>query len=305
MRKQIFFRLCLVILILAMLPLPAVNADTPVETEYDCSMTLHYTRDGVAFPDLAIGIYRIANVATNGHFNLIAPYSGYPVNIHGVTSQTEWRAVTQTLCSYIAADQLAADRTERTNADGTAVFRHLETGMYLISGVRAENEDAIYQFEPFLIYLPTPQPDGTHNYNVEARPKCSAFTPKEEYKVVKLWKDSGYTKQRPKSVTIEIYKDGALHTTVELSKENDWSYFWKTADTDSVWTVVETDLPDDYKVSITTKDNTITVTNTRSGKPEEPPKTGDTFPFLTYVTAMCVSGSLLLVLTFLRRRKCG
>ena len=65
---------------------------------------------------------------------------------------------------------------------------------------------------------------------MEAIPKPSSFTPITEYKIVKLWKDTGHTSKRPQKVEIEILKDGKLPDTVILTPDGSWSHSRKPND---------------------------------------------------------------------------
>ena len=303
MKKQMFFRLCMVLLLLLTLPLPA-RAYAPVETEYPCSITLHYGKGDVTFPDLEIAAYRIASVTSYGYFELVTPFSGYPVDIHNVHSQAEWKAIAETLSSYIAANKVSPTQTQETDEDGSAVFTDLQTGMYLITGIRAESDDAVYQFDPCILLLPTPQQNGSHVYDLEAKPKCSDYTEITEYSVRKIWKDQGSDRKRPVSITVEIYKDSVLQDTVTLSKKNNWIHSWKVEADGATWSVVETDVPSSYKVSITSSGDIFTITNTAKNKPGNPPaETGDTTPIQFYMTVMCISGCLLMILGTTAKRK--
>lgn len=303
MKKRISCLVCLLILCWSILPAKAA-AVTPLEPERKCTMTLHYTQDDTGFPDLEIRIYRVAEAFPDGSYELIQPFSDYPVNIHGITSQEEWKIAATTLTSYIAANAVPPDRTEKTTADGSVVFSDLETGLYLIQGTTAENDNGTYLFDDFMMYLPTPTPEEGFDYDVEAKPKCSSFVPKTEYKVVKLWKDSGYSGSRPKSVTVEIRRDGKLFQTVTLNSRNHWSYSWRVSDDDTgKWTVAEQDVPGEYTVSVSQRAAVFTITNTRKVPAVQPPKTGDTFAFWPWVLTMCLSGSLLMIVSVYHKRK--
>lgn len=269
-------------------------------------MTLHYAKDGTGFSCLEIRIFRVAEAFSDGSFDPIPPFSGYPVNIHGITSQAEWKITATTLISYIAANDVQPDRTEKTAADGSVVFSDLETGLYLIKGITTENDTGTYLFEDFMIYLPTPDPEAGFDYDVEARPKCSSYVPKTEYKVVKLWKDDGYSGSRPKSVTVELRKDGTLQDTVTLNSGNSWSHSWKVSANDTgKWTLAEKDVPGEYTVAISEQSAVFTITNTRKAPASQPPKTGDTFAFWPWGMTMCLSGSLLTIVSIYHKRKTG
>lgn len=305
MKKRLISLLTLMILLCALLPAP-VSAVTPLDIYADCSLTLHYTQEGVGFPGLDIDVYQIAKARVDGTYYLADPFSSYPVNIHGIRSQREWDVVASTYKSFIVAKQVPATATGKTGSNGTLVLENLEPGLYLVMGVTAENDSGIYEFNTFLIYIPAPTDHGGYDYDVEAVPKCIHRVPKTQYRVVKLWKDTGYTASRPKEVTVEIYKDSVLWETVKLNTANNWTYTWRVPENqDGKWTVTEKEVPQNYTVTIAEADGTFTVTNSRKADPEEPPKTGDMFPLWPAVLTMCISGSLLVILGiyWLRKRK--
>lgn len=302
MRKRFLALLCLAVICLMMLrPFP-VSAVT-LDPEAEASLTLHYQKDGKSFEDLKVSIYRVAEAFSNGTFKLIAPFSSYPVNIYHVTSQEQWKNITSTLSAYIVADQVAPDREEQTDAQGIASFAGLKTGLYLVSEVVAENSDGTYVFNQFMVYLPTPQPDGTYDYTIEANPKCIQFVPKTHYTVTKLWQDAGNQSARPKEVTVDIYKDGVLQETQILSAGNNWSYTWYVSVEDpGKWTVTERSVAEPYKVTIQENGSSFSIINTCQTQPK-PPQTGDSFAPLPWILAMCISGVLLLILGIYGRRR--
>ncbi len=304
MKKRILPLILLMVMCFAALRPLCAKAVTPLDPDAKASLTLHYQKDGVAFGDLPIGIYRVAEAFSDGTFELIEPFSSYPVNIHGITKQEQWHNVTQTLYSYIVANQVAPDQEAKTDANGTVRFSNLETGLYFVREVITENTSGTYVFNQFMVYVPTPQPDGSYDYEVEAKPKCTNFLPKKQYSVTKLWQDGGNQNVRPKEVTIDIYKDGVLHNTQVLNSDNNWSYTWYVSGNDQgKWTVAEKDVPDGYKVNIQQNGSTFSIINTYQTTPETP-QTGDTFTPLLWIMLMCFSGIMLVILgVYSRRRK--
>ena len=103
MRKRALSAICLLILIFSMISFPVANA-IPVDTGRKCTLTLHYTQNQQGFQDLEIGIYRVASVSSDGYYQLILPFSDYPVNIYNITSQKEWKDVAATLTAYILSN---------------------------------------------------------------------------------------------------------------------------------------------------------------------------------------------------------
>lgn len=305
MKKRILPLILLMVMCLAALRPLCVQAVTPLDPDAQASLTLHYQKDGVAFADLPIGIYRVAQAFPDGAFGLIEPFASYPIDIHGITMQEQWHYIAQTLCAYIVADQVAPDYEAKTDADGTVCFSDLKTGLYFVREVIAENTSGTYVFNQFLVYVPTPQPDGSYNYAAEAKPKCTNFVPKTQYTVTKLWQDDGNQSTRPAAVTVDIYKDGALQETQILDAGNNWSYTWSVSEADyGKWTVTERSVPDDYKVTVRENGNAFSIINTRRGQ-SQIPQTGDTFTPLPWIIAMCFSGVMLLILGIYGRRRRG
>ena len=301
--KKRFLTLILAIMSLAMLrPLP-VRATTPPDSDVEASLTLHYQKDETAFTDLSLGIYRIAEVLPSGSYQLIDPYASYPIYIHSITSQEQWQHIAQTLYSYIVADGIAPDREAKTDSNGSVCFSDLPTGLYFVREVTAENTDGTYIFNQFLIYVPTPQPDGTYNYIVEAKPKCTSFVPKSQYTVTKLWQDAGNQHLRPQEVTIDIYRDGVLYETQLLNAANDWTYTWYVSKEDpGKWTVTERSFADLYDVTIQQNGSHFSIINTYQITPE-PPQTGDSFTPLPRILGICCSGMILLLLGIYKWRQ--
>ena len=303
MKKRILLLLLLGVVCFSMLHPGHAAAITPLDPNAKASLTLHYQNLGNAFPDLPIGIYRIADAHPDGTFTLIEPYAFYPINIRDITAQDQWHRIAQTLDSYITAQQLAPDHTLKTDENGTAAFADLKTGLYYVTQAVGENETGTYIFNRFLVYVPTPHAAGTFTYDVEARPKCTQFIPKTRYTVTKLWQDSGHQNNRPQSVTVDIYKDGQLHDTQILSGENNWSYAWHVSEADpATWTVAERTVPEGYQVTVRQNGAAFSIINTHGAQPPTPPETGDTFAPLPWILLMCFSGLMLLLLGLARRR---
>lgn len=308
MRKQIALLICVVVFCAAVFSPIQAYALTPLDPAADASLTLHYQKEAQVFPDLQISIHRVAEAFQDGSFKLIAPFSSYPVNIYNVTSQAQWKNIATTLGSYIVANQIAPDRVEKTDETGTAVFEHLETGLYLVREVVAENNNGTYVFNQFMVYLPTPQTDGSFDYHVDANPKCVNYVPKTQYRVTKLWNDAGHQSDRPAQITVDIYKDGALHESQILDASNNWSYIWYVSDEDhSEWIVVERAVSEDYTVTVQQNGSSFSIINTHKSNEDVPdiPQTGDTMNLLPWTLTMCFSGIMLILTGVYIRRKRG
>jgi len=300
MKKRILSCVCLALLALTFLRPLCAHAITPLDPAADASLTLYYQKDGKAFADLQVAIFRVAQALPDGTFALVAPFDTYPVNIHDITLQAQWKHTATTLLSCMVADGVSPDRMERTDGEGKAYFDNLQTGLYLVHEQVTEDDTGTYIFDTFMVYVPTPQPDGSFSYHVQARPKCTEFTPKTQYTVTKLWKNSD---KRPDSITVDIYKDGVLNQTQTLGTSNNWSYTWRVSASDTgKWTVLERDVPSGYRVTIQEHEGVFSIINTGK-KPSDTPQTGDSFAPLPWVLALCISGLLLLILGIYGRRR--
>ena len=296
MKKRTLLLISLIVICLTLFSPLCVNAATPLDPDAKASLTITYRKDGTAFSDLTVGIYRVAQAFPSGIFELIEPFVSYPVNIHDITAQEQWTNAANTLHAYIVSNHVTPDAETLTDEEGVALFTDLETGLYLVEEVVAENTSGTYLFNRFMVYLPTPQADGSYNYAVEARPKCTDFVPKTQYTVTKLWQDSGNQASRPKEVSVEIYKDGQLYETQILSANNNWTYTWFVSGEEySTWTVSESSVSAPYKVTVKENGSSFSLINTWH-KPTDTPQTGDTFAPLPWIITICLSGILLVIL---------
>ena len=127
-----------------------------------------------------------------------------------------------------------------------------------------------------------------------------------ELKVLKLWKGDERRNNRPKSIEVEIFKDGESYKKVELSQDDNWSYSWTAKDDGAKWTVIERNTPSGYTMTLEKRGNSFVLTNTYTPKtPDEPfdtPQTGDTSNIMLYVILMIVSGSMLIILGIIGKR---
>ena len=303
MKKIIRFTFCILALLLTFSqPMAAAAASGP-DIDHPCKLTLHYVREGAAFKDLEVEIYRVAAYRSDGSYAVTDTFAKYPVKIHNMTSQKEWQESTQAMVAYIEADAPTPTATGKTDTAGTVVFENLETGLYLVMGTDVKTDTMRFRFQPFFIFLPTPGQDGSYDYEMEANPKAGTVTPISVYKVVKLWKDSANKKNRPSAVTVDILKDGVFHHSVELNQSNNWSYSWETVDVNSRWSVAEKSVPNGYTVAISTQNGTFTITNEYPGSSGDRPQTGDSTQLWPYLVAMCGSGLALILLASGKKRK--
>jgi len=303
--KKLSPLLCLILILCPIITFAL--ADGPIDPSRPSSLTLEYRRGDRVFSGLDVQSFRVATVSEDGSYDLTGDFAGYPVSIHGVTSQAEWRQIASTLAAYIQADGISPTCTGTTGSDGTVHFDELLPGMYLTLSVRHVSPEETTVFETFLTVLPQPAEIGEHLYDVTAIPKSTSFPRGETtrlLRVVKLWKDHGFTQERPDAVTVDILKDGAVQSTQILSQSNGWSYTQTVPDDGSLWQAVERNVAENYTVTCVDDGNGgVVITNTYRYGDEDVPATGHTILIWFYVMLLCSGGCILLLLAAHAGRK--
>ena len=156
-----------------------------------------------------------------------------------------------------------------TDSNGRAVFDNLPLGAYLIvpSGI----SEGYINSTPFIVTVPVrDEAQDKWIYHIDATPKIESDKDETDEKtyisVKKHWQS---TEKTPDSITVSLVKDGVISDSVVLSAVNNWYYKWENLDKNHSWSVVESDVPEDYKVSYVTSQMTVIITNTHDKYEEE------------------------------------
>lgn len=286
------------------------DAQEPISTYKDCSLTISYCSDDISFSELPVRLYKIADVSANYQYTLTSSFENSNLILNGIHTVGEWNVVRSTLETYILANGVTADFNTTTDAEGRASFDALKAGLYLAITDSITRDEITYVFDSALIALPGLDTDGLGQYQVAAKAKCEIIPPTEFYeeielKVTKLWKGDSEKTGRPKSIEVEIFRNGISYETVELSDDNHWTYSWKTKDDGAVWKIVERNIPSGYAMTVEERETSFVLTNTLTrDNPDIPdaPKTGDTSNIMLWFILMIVSGSMLVILGTARKR---
>lgn len=281
------------------------DAVEPISITTNCTLNTTYTYSGEYFSDLEVKLYKIANVSSDFQYTYTDDFSDCTLSLNGIQSNSEWDVIRSTLEAYIIANSINPYTVEKTDSFGTARFNDLKPGLYFISEVRVTQNGFRYYFSSALTALPTLNvADNTWNYTSNVMPKPdtdhSSDSDDTQYTVIKLWKGNENQVIRPASIEVDILCDGIVVKTITLSEANNWSYSW-LSDHDSVWTVIERNVPNGYVMTLEKRNTTFIITNTVPSTPTTPPsdepspKTGDTTNVLLYVILMCISGIALVV----------
>ena len=285
------------------------DASESINVNAECTLTLSYTCDGTAFEDVSVKLYKIADVSSDFQYKLTSSFEKSALILNGVRTNGEWDVIRSTLEAHIVAENIAADAIAKTDSEGIVCFEDLKPGLYLAVVGTVTQEDITCFFDSALVALPGLNTEGVWEYQVTVASKSELIPPIDdeiELKVLKIWKGDEGRNNRPKSIGVEIFKDGESYQKVELSQDDNWSYSWTAKDDGAKWTVIERNTPSGYTMTLEKRGNSFVLTNTYTPKnPDEPfdaPQTGDTSNIMLYVILMIVSGSMLIILGIIGKR---
>jgi LPXTG-motif cell wall-anchored protein len=258
------------------------SADETVLAEPTTSLTVIYQEDNEGVPNVPFQIYLVAEETESGEIDMEEAFQPASVDLDEEGTANSWSAGATTLESYLVAeaaegDPIAPEAEAITDENGVAVFENVPQGLYLLVGEQTIDEDR----EPITIYTPmamlislTEENEDFDKGGITVYAKGSSRTVSGEYtdlSVVKMWKDEGHEEERPTQVTVTLYADEEAVETVELNADNNWSYTWTELDDSVRWYLSETDVPENYTVSVVQNGTTYVVTNTY--QEEETPST--------------------------------
>ena len=286
------------------------DAKEPISTDKNCHLTISYCSGSIAFSELPVKLYKIADVSADYRYTLTSSFEQSSLNLNGIQTVGEWNVIRTTLETFILANGVSADFNAVTDFEGKASFDALKPGLYLSITERIIQDETTYVFDSALIALPGLGADGLWQYQVDVTSKSEIIPPSEddeeiELKVLKLWKGDGGSSARPATIEIEIFRNGTSYQTATLSENNHWTYTWSAKDDGSDWKVVERNIPTGYTMIIEERETSFVLTNTLNRDvPDNPdsPQTGDTSNILLWVILMIVSGSMLIILGITGKR---
>jgi hypothetical protein len=284
--RLILSLLAVLLLLVTWLPPVGVCAAETLDPTRDCELIIEFLHQDQPIPGAPYCLYQIAAWSADGELSMRDDFSAYPVDFTTMT-QEKYRALAQTLDSYVKMDQLEPDFAGYANEYGFGELTGLKPGLYLLAGLRYIGEGGMYTFAPSIISVPTrDSSEDPWMYNVRVLPKCS-FQPHggmgvTTKKVLKIWDDFGNEATRPKSIEVILLCNGEPYDTVELSAQNGWSYVWEDLVAGEEWLVVEV-VPEDYSVLIMDDGLVTKIINTNNTTPppsdpeEDLPQTGQTW----------------------------
>lgn len=270
-------RILLLCLTLALLLGISVNASAADMGDKDrnLSLTVVYQDRENAVAGAPVQLYQIASMDENFHITADRTFRAFQADIED--EDTQWYILADALLAYIQEEGIAWDDETKINTSGYALFptrnNSLTPGVYLLSCPNYHYNGRIYYTSPVIISLPNFQADGQLSNQVTAHIKFTSIP--DKLIVKKVWDDRGYESKRPKSITVELLKDGVVAETVTLSKHNSWTYEWTGLDSAYKWDVREKKVSGykdpEYSIKLTNYGKEITITNSYNPPPGNPP----------------------------------
>lgn len=278
------------------------------------SLTVKFvTEEFGAIPDCQFELY----YALSPDGTLFGDFADLKVEVGDLSSSENVSALESTLAAYVDTGFTEDIDEVGTNALGEAKFEDLDAGIYLVVGSSAKVNGILYTPKPALIRIPGHDMQGELVKDVVATVKYDRLVlPPEPVSrtVTKVWDDNNFS-DRPTSVTVQLLKDGEKYDEQALSADNNWTYTWNELDPTAEWSVIETNIPNGYKVTISIYDNNFTVVNKgntivtpspqgtgNGGEGNDRPTLPQTGQLWWPVPILLASGCVLLLIGIISRR---
>ena len=150
-----------------------LNELQTVQTEEEGSIEIELTDGGVGTTkeDVVFEYAKVADVV-DGEYELLEAYQGSGIDLNAIETAEQLEEAALELSAYKTSDGSCT-----TDADGKAIIKDLEVGVYLLYASEHTRYDDI---TPLLIAIPTVgEEEGTMMYDVKVIPKHTPVPPGE------------------------------------------------------------------------------------------------------------------------------
>ena len=256
MKKIRYFIIALILLFISSIN---VSADTSNIVDFNkkgsISITLKESNEEIPVENAEIAVLKIAKVTDNNN-NLFYEFTEELKECSADLTNLKDVNLTTEILKCIKDKDLTLIK-EVTNKEGTATFKDLDLGLYLVMQTNAVK--GYSKIDEFLITIPK-ESKGTWTYEIVAQPKVDIIR-LFDLTVEKVW---GVSNNIPEKVTIELLKKGEVIDTIELNEENNWTYTWEQIEKSDEYSVREINIPIGYTASYRSEGNKFIVTNTKT-----------------------------------------
>lgn len=274
------------IFVMAMLLPGNAFAQGKINTDEDVSLTIAYAIDNKAVADVEFDLYYVAEVTPYAEFVLNGAFADYAVEIGDDWDNKDWDNFALTLTGMAQADNLVPMASGKTDQNGKLLFssddHDMKPGLYLVVGKNYIEDKFVYKPSSFMVSLPVRDAEENDwDYSVTVSPKAEVAKRDDliERKVLKIWKDTGYSSNRPEQIQVQLLQDGVPYgDAVTLNAANEWRYEWTELKPEHDWTIVELNVPKPYTVSVARTGVTFTVVNSITPPPDDDDDEPETTP---------------------------
>ncbi len=162
------------LLVTAALLCGSAHGADAISTDCPCRLLVQYSHQGQIFAGEVVELYRVAVVTEDGQYLTIDDFAPYPAALERLTDPNAWDTVTTELTVYADTANVPPTLTAVVDPDGYARFHGLQPGLYLLSGVKGENKNAVCRFRSVLVTLPAGT-EGQWVYEVVTAPRVADF----------------------------------------------------------------------------------------------------------------------------------
>ena len=309
-------RVIISILIMVFILLLVSNVAVAINSE-PSSLTVIMKYNEESLSGINIAICRVADVTENNKqftYNATKEFVGAGVDFSDLSKEKNISLAV--ILNAYAYNNNIGRISQKTISNGTATFRDLFAGLYLVAQINAESSE--YIIAPYLVSVPVfNESKSKLEYDVMAYPKTEPIKKDEEITSVSVHKVWVGTNNTPSDILVHLYCNGTPHgNSIMLNADNYWSYTWTDLDPNNKWTVDELNVPDGFIKTISGSASTgFIITNTKeissSGRTviSESPKTSDESNIQLWVTlitfgAIGLFSMILILFLIMRKRKC-
>lgn len=299
-----------VMIALMLTPFMQVSAGTGGSIEITETATNTASKQAVA--GVKLSLYKVADVdrAEATGYKMTVDFDKSGVTAKDIIYAKSLSETAKKLANYAAEKSIHPQTTATTNGNGYLKFDGLSDGIYLIRQVNTESDfkklGYTYSTDPYIVAIPSLDSAGNEVRNVTCQPKGvleELGKKTTSLTVYKVWKDDNDKNgARPDKITVGLYKDGVLQGRVDLSAGNNWMYAWSKLSDSSKWSVKELNVPTGYKTSVSSSDQTWTITNTYN-PPTSNVGTGDESNWMLWLAILLGCSAVYVVCVKHQRRR--
>ena len=253
MKRNKFISLCLLVLLLATLPLTVMAKDFDYDRKGSISVTLAASNPAQPMAGAELSVYYIATMGinTDGKMNYI-----FTAEYQDCGFALDDPALVEKMDSFVT-EHAVSSRKIVTDAQGKATCDNLELGLYFVK--QTGDAAGFAPCTPFLVTVPMETADG-YQYDVNASPKTDVIR-LVDITIKKVW-NTGKSSGIPTSVTVQLLRGEEVVATATLNKQNNWQVTYKDMPESDSYSINEVNVPKNYKATYTHTGYVFTVTNT-------------------------------------------